>query len=114
MWDLAFSILAKELSNKLSLNSAKEEGHYDTVGCNESSANPSPALYPLINNTINNHDDDVYSSDGAKNEDCDDHTEKVRSSTVKCVSSENKDITYHNHYFFIRVNVKKMLEVVLS
>ena len=82
-----FLILAQELNNDSTLNSAGEEGHYDTVGCNESSANPSPALCPLINNIINNHDDDVYSSDGTKNEDCDDHTE-----TVKCVSSKNKGI----------------------
>ena len=71
------------LLQQLEFNNNSPEGPYDTVGCNESSANQSLALYPHISNIINNHDDDVYSSDGTKNEDCVDHTEKVTTSFVK-------------------------------
>ena len=101
MWELVYQLLEQELNNIIPLTSAEVEGHYDT---NVSSANQSHRLCPFFNNIINNHDD-VYCS-GISN--CDDYTEKVGSSTVKCVSSEN------NNYYFIRMNVKKMLEVVLS
>ena len=76
VWEFVFQLL---LNNNLPLYSAEEKGH------NKSSTNPSCALHPLINNIINSHDDDD-SSDGTKNEDCDD---QIRSSTVKCVSHES-------------------------
>ena len=65
---------------------SNSEGPYDTIDCNEISDNPSSTKDPLTYNIINNHDD-VYSSDGTKNEDCDYHT---MTSIVKHESSENK------------------------
>ena len=85
MWELVYQLLEQELNNIISLTFTEVEGHCDTEGCNVSSANQSHVLCPFFNNIINNHDV-VYSSDVSN------HTKKVRSSTVKCVSSKNKGI----------------------
>ena len=113
MWEFVLQLF--EFTNNIFLKFTKEEEHYDTVDCNESTINPSCALYPLIKNIINNHDDDVYSSDGTKNEGCDDHTELIRSSTVNCVSSEHRgSYPFMHSYYYISLLFDFMLTLFHS